>query len=91
MSAKRPDPATVARTLTVTASQVLARTFDPQQYPHQHLAVVEAPMLGGPQSVLPTVMAAAETLAAFGWELVNLTLVSDRTLCAVMRRVPRPA
>lgn len=75
------------RTLTVSARDVADRRFDPSTYPYQHLAVVQVAKIGTPDSQIPLVMGAVETLAQVGWELVSLTM-ENHTVAAVMRRRP---
>jgi hypothetical protein len=74
-----------AKTLTVTAREVVDRKFDPSAYPYQHLAVVQVAKIGTPDSQIPLVMSAVETLGQIGWELAGFTMAS-RTIVAVMRR-----
>jgi hypothetical protein len=85
MPGKRPDQ--IAKTLSVDAKTVLDGKFDAGAYPYRHLAVEATVMIGTPRTMVPTVMAAVETLGRVGWELVTFGQVSDKTLCAVMRRL----
>lgn len=74
-----------ARTMTVSARDVVKRRFDLHAYPHQHLAIVQAAKIGTPDSQIPLVMSAVETLGQVGWELAGFTM-AHRTVMAVMRR-----
>ncbi|GIG88548.1 hypothetical protein [Plantactinospora endophytica] len=73
------------QTLTVTAREVVDRKFDPSSYPYRHLAVVQVAKIGTPDSQIPLVMGAVETLGQIGWELAAFTM-ANRTVVAVMRR-----
>jgi len=64
---------------------VADRKFDPAAYPHQHLAVVQVAKIGTPDSQIPLVMTAVETLGQAGWELAGFTM-AHRSVVAVMRR-----
>ncbi len=72
-------------TLTITAREVTNGKFDPSAYPFQHLAVVQVARIGTPDSQIPLVMSAVETLGRVGWELVAFTM-ANHTVVAVMRR-----
>jgi hypothetical protein len=85
MFGKGVDHGKIAQRLTVDADLVLTQQFDPGQYPHRHLAVQKTVAFGPPTPLIPSVMAAVETLGRMGWELVSF-VVADKTLCAVMRR-----
>ena len=74
-----------AQTMTVTARDVAHRKFDPADYPHQHLAVVQVAKIGTPDSQVPLVMTAVEALSQAGWELAGFTM-ANRSVVAVMRR-----
>jgi hypothetical protein len=74
-----------ARTLTVSARDVVKQRFDLHAYPHQHLAIVQVGKIGTPDSQIPLVMTAVETLGRVGWELAGFTM-AHRTVVAVMRR-----
>lgn len=74
-----------AQTLTVSARDVADRKFDPSAYPYHHLAVVQVAKIGTPDSQIPLVMSAVETLGRTGWELVSFTM-ANRTVVAVLRR-----
>jgi hypothetical protein len=74
-----------AQTLTVSARDVVKQTFDVYAYPHRHLAVVQVGKIGTPESQIPLVMSAVETLGQVGWELTGFTM-AHRTVVAVMRR-----
>jgi hypothetical protein len=74
-----------AQTLTVSARDVADRKFDPASYPYEHLAVVQVAKIGTPDSQIPLVMSAVETLGRAGWELVSFTM-ANRTVVAVLRR-----
>lgn len=73
------------QTLTVTAREIVDRKFDASAYPFQHLAVVQVAKVGTPDSQIPLVMSAVETLGRIDWELVGCTM-ANRTVVAVMRR-----
>lgn len=74
-----------AQTLTVKARDVVDRKFDPSVYPYQHLAVIQVAKIGTPDSQIPLVMTAVETLGRVGWELVGFTM-ANHTVVAVLRR-----
>jgi hypothetical protein len=74
-----------ARTLTVSARDVVKQKFDMYGYPHQHLAVVQTAGIGSPDGQIPLVMSAVEQLGQAGWELAGFTM-AHRTVVAVMRR-----
>ena len=74
-----------AKTLTVSARDVVKQKFDVHAYPHRHLAVVQVGKIGTPDSQIPLVMSAVETLGHAGWELAGFTM-AHRTVVAVMRR-----
>jgi hypothetical protein len=86
MAGKRADQ--IAKTRTVDAKTVLDGKFDAGAYPHRHLAVEATVMLGTPHVVVSTVLAAVETLGRAGRELVTFGPVSDKALCAVVRKPP---
>ena len=74
-----------AHSLTVSARDVVKQKFDVHAYPHRHLAIVQVGKIGTPDSQIPLVMSAVETLAQAGWELTGFTM-AHRTVVAVMRR-----
>jgi hypothetical protein len=76
----------MAQRRTVTAEAVLAGRVDLRMYPHQHLAVVSQRTAG---MGLSEVMASADYLAQWGWELINVSNVGHNStlICAVMRRI----
>lgn len=74
-----------AQTMTVSARDVADRKFDPAAYPYAHLAVVQVAKVGTPNSQIPLVMSAVETLSRVGWELVSFTM-ANHTVAAVLRR-----
>ena len=74
-----------AKTMTVSARDVVRQKFDLHAYPHRHLAVVQVAKIGTPDSQIPLVMSAVETLGQAGWALAGFT-ISHRTVVAVMRR-----
>jgi hypothetical protein len=79
------DADKVAQTLTVSARDVVDKKFDVRVYPYHHLAVVQMAKVGGPDSQIPLVMSAVETLSRVGWQLAAFTM-AHRTVVAVMRR-----
>jgi hypothetical protein len=83
--ARVETPQQIAHTLTVNAESVLTGRVDLRVYPHRHLAVVAT---GTPPKALMEVMASAEHLSQWGWELVSVanTGTSITIMCAVMRR-----
>ena len=74
--------------MTISARDVTDGMFDSGAYPHQHLAVVQVGKIGLPESQIPRLMAAVETLGQAGWELVGFTM-AHRTVVAAMHRRPR--
>jgi hypothetical protein len=74
-----------ATTFTVSAREVVRQRFDLHAYPHRHLAVVQVARIGTPDSQIPLVMSAVETLGRAGWELAGFTM-AHRTVVAVLRR-----
>ena len=71
--------------MTVSARDVAQGKFDLHAYPHSHLAVVQVGKIGTPESQIPLVMSAVETLGQAGWELTGFTM-AHRTVVAVLRR-----
>ena len=74
-----------ARTLTVTARDVIDGAFNAGAYPHHHLAVLQVAKIGTPNSQISLVMAAVEMLSQLGWDLVGFTM-ENHTVVAVLHR-----
>lgn len=79
-----PVSADPDQTMTISARDVARGRFDPAAYPYRHLAVVQVAKIGTPDSQIPLVMSAVETLARLGWELAGFTM-ENHTVVAVMR------
>jgi hypothetical protein len=69
----------------MSARDVIKQRLDVHAYPHRHLAIVQTATIGTPDSQIPLVMSAVETLGRAGWELAGFTM-AHRTVVAVMRR-----
>jgi hypothetical protein len=79
-------PQEIAHKRTVSAEAVLTGRVDLRAYPHRHLTVLATGY--NVPAMLTEVMASAEHLSQWGWELVNVANVGNNVgfLCAVMRR-----
>ncbi|MFJ8581140.1 transcriptional regulator [Micromonospora sp. NPDC093277] len=74
----------IIRTRTVTANAILANHVDLRAYPYRLLSVL-AHGIGADR--VTQAVAAAETLEAFGWELVTISeFTSSHLTYAIMRR-----
>jgi hypothetical protein len=75
---------TIANLRTVTAAAVLENRADLRSYPYRYLAIHSYSMMRG-QGVR-AVMAAAEMVEQWGWQLVNI-METDKQIYGFMRRV----
>lgn len=66
----RETPQTIAQRRMVTAEAVLTGTADLRGYPYRYLAIMSHRGVG-PERVTQALMA-ADALAQFGWELLNV-------------------
>lgn len=84
----RPETAEmIARSRVVTAHALFEGRADLNGYPFQLLGVVSH--RGAGMDNLSAVLAGAEMLLPYGWELVNIAeFTASHNACAVMRRRP---
>ncbi|MEQ4301168.1 transcriptional regulator [Plantactinospora sp. B6F1] len=76
---------TIARSRTVSAELVLTNLAELRAYPYRHLAIAARRGVG--QEPVTYAMMAAETLAPYGWELLNVAeFGSSRVVYAFLRR-----
>ncbi|GAA3769736.1 hypothetical protein GCM10022225_65680 [Plantactinospora mayteni] len=81
----RETPESIAQTRTVSAKAILTNTADLRQYPYRHLAIA-SPHGFGLTSVTDALMA-AEALAPYGWDLLNVTeFGASQVVYAFLRR-----
>ncbi|MFI6267360.1 hypothetical protein [Micromonospora zamorensis] len=79
------SPQQFAHDRSVSVDAVLRNEFDFRGYPYRHIVLLGVPA-GLSGNVVPPLLAAIERLAQFGWELVNVTSVSNQhRLHAFMR------
>jgi hypothetical protein len=75
----------IARSRTVTAGALFEGRADLNGYPFQLLGVIQDGQLG--MNHVSLVLAAAEMLLPYGWQLVNVSeFSSGGHACAVMQR-----
>jgi hypothetical protein len=85
----RPETAEmIARSRTVTAHALFEGRADLNGYPFRLLGVVS--QRGAGLDNLSAVLAGAEMLLPYGWELVNVAEFAGSNACAVMRRSTSP-
>lgn len=80
-----PDtPEKIAQRRLVTASAVLENRVDLRGYPHRYLGIVSERGVG-PDRVMYA-LAAAEVLAQYGWDLLNVSEFFGRNAYAFLQR-----
>jgi hypothetical protein len=80
----------IARSRMITAQALFEGRADLNGYPFQLLGVYSVRAQG--MENVSVVLAAAEMLMQYGWDLVNISKFTAETpsACAVMRRRPHP-
>lgn len=79
------SPQMIATRRAVNAESVLAGTADLRGYPYRHIAILSQRQ---PAVAVTEVMASAEILSHWGWELLNVANVGHNSaiICGVLRR-----
>jgi hypothetical protein len=79
-------PQVIAQRRLVDATAVLENRVDLRGYPHRYLAVVSERGVGADR--VTNVVAAAEILGHYGWDLLNVSQFHDRSAYAFLQRRP---